>query len=126
MITGDHAATASAIAAELGIADLSQPYLTGTDLDAISDEELRDHVRSTNVYARVSPQHKLRIVQALKANGETVAVTGDGVNDAPALRAADVGVAMGKAVPTLLVKLQTLYLPTITLSLFAMLSKKGA
>lgn len=96
MITGDHAATASAIAAELGIADLSQPYLTGTDLDAISDEELRDHVRSTNVYARVSPQHKLRIVQALKANGETVAVTGDGVNDAPALRAADVGVAMGK------------------------------
>jgi Ca2+-transporting ATPase len=94
MITGDHARTASAIAEAVGIGP-SDEVLTGLDLDRLSDEELRRVVRRTAVFARVSPEHKLRIVQALQANGEVVAVTGDGVNDAPALKAAEIGVAMG-------------------------------
>jgi cation-transporting ATPase F len=97
MITGDHAATARAIAAQLHIAPPDAEVITGAEMERISDEELRARVRTVNVFARVSPEHKLRVVRALQANGETVAVTGDGVNDAPALKAAEVGVAMGKS-----------------------------
>lgn len=96
MITGDHAETARAIGRDLGIASDSSDVLTGAEIDTMDDDELR--VRSVNVpiYARVSPQHKLRVVHALQASGAVVAVTGDGVNDAPALKAADVGIAMGR------------------------------
>ncbi len=94
MITGDHPRTAAAIAAQLGIADPATA-VTGADLERQSDEELRRTVQASSVYARVNPEHKLRIVDALQANGETVAMTGDGVNDAPALKTADIGVAMG-------------------------------
>jgi Ca2+-transporting ATPase len=94
MITGDHPRTAAAIAAELGIA-AAGTAVTGTELDRLSDDELRATVRESSVYARVNPEHKLRIVKALQANGAVVAMTGDGVNDAPALKAADIGIAMG-------------------------------
>jgi len=93
MITGDHADTARAIATQLGIA--CDRVLTGIDLDALGDEALRTTVREVDVFARASPEHKLRLVEALQANGEIVAMTGDGVNDAPALKRADIGVAMG-------------------------------
>jgi calcium-translocating P-type ATPase len=96
MITGDHAATALAIGIRLGIATEADRALTGAELDMMSDEELQRVVTDVPVFARVSPEHKLRIVLALRAVGNVVAVTGDGVNDAPALRAADIGVAMGK------------------------------
>jgi magnesium-transporting ATPase (P-type) len=94
MITGDHADTACAIGAQLGIGNGGA--LTGPDLDAMDDESLRRAVRETDVFARASPKHKLRLVQALQANDEIVAMTGDGVNDAPALKRADIGVAMGR------------------------------
>jgi len=97
MITGDHAATAAAIAKELGILTESRGVLTGQELDQISDSELRKAVKSTAVFARVSPEHKSRVVRAFQANGEIVAMTGDGVNDAPALKNADIGCAMGKS-----------------------------
>src|SRR5690606_34486708 len=97
MITGDHAETARAIGRELGIAREGERALSGRELAALDDETLRDAVREHSVYARVAPEDKLRIVRALKENGEVVAVTGDGVNDAPALRGADIGVAMGKS-----------------------------
>jgi P-type Ca2+ transporter type 2C len=93
MITGDHPLTAVAIARELGIS--SGSALTGTQLNALSEEELDDAVRNVSVFARVSPEHKLRIVNALQRQGEVVAMTGDGVNDAPALKQSDIGVAMG-------------------------------
>jgi magnesium-transporting ATPase (P-type) len=93
MITGDHAETARAIALQIGIGN--GRALTGGDLDALDDEALRRTVREVDVFARASPEHKLRLVQALQANGEIVAMTGDGVNDAPALKRADIGVAMG-------------------------------
>ena len=92
MITGDHAVTAGAIAAQLGI---QGEVVTGDDLDAMSDEELAERIGAIAVCARVSPEHKVRVVEALRANGEIVAMTGDGVNDAAALRRADIGVAMG-------------------------------
>ena len=95
MITGDHALTAVSIADELGIGD-GRTFLTGKDLEKMSDEELDQKVTGVDVYARTSPEHKLRLVQALQAGGNIVAMTGDGVNDAPALKRADVGVAMGK------------------------------
>jgi Ca2+-transporting ATPase len=94
MITGDHPATALAVASEVGIPP--SRVLTGLDLEELSLEELNRAVKETNVFARVAPEHKLRLVEALKANGEIVAMTGDGVNDAPALKRADVGIAMGQ------------------------------
>jgi calcium-translocating P-type ATPase len=95
MITGDHPRTAKRIATELGIVDASSSVLSGIELDALDEAGLADAVRRTSVYARVAPKHKLRIVDALQADGHIVAMTGDGVNDAPALKSADIGVAMG-------------------------------
>jgi Ca2+-transporting ATPase len=92
MITGDHATTATAIAGQLGIEGAT---LTGAELDGLDDAQLAELVESTGVFARVSPEHKVRLVKALRANGHVVAMTGDGVNDAPALKQADIGVAMG-------------------------------
>ena len=97
MITGDHAETALAIGSQLGIAAPGSVPLTGGELERMSDADLQARVQTTSIYARVSPDHKLRVVQALRAAGEVVAVTGDGVNDAPALKAADIGVAMGRS-----------------------------
>ena len=94
MITGDHPITAKAIAAELGLLK-GGGVLTGVELDAMSDDELARRVADTEVYARVSPEHKLRVVAALQKHGDVCAMTGDGVNDAPALKKADVGIAMG-------------------------------
>ncbi len=96
MITGDHAVTASAIGRMMGLGESRSPAITGKELETMSDDELFDRVQETSVYARVSPQHKLRIVQQYMRHGEVVAVTGDGVNDAPALKAAHIGAAMGK------------------------------
>lgn len=97
MITGDHPGTAMAIARELGMSKQNGSAVIGAELERVSDKVLREMVREVTVYARVAPEHKLRIVRALKANGEIVAMTGDGVNDAPALKMADIGVAMGIA-----------------------------
>ena len=94
MITGDYPATAQSIARQAGIADPEQ-VITGPELQAMSDEVLAERIREVSVFARIVPQQKLRLVTALKANGEVVAMTGDGVNDAPALKAAHIGVAMG-------------------------------
>ncbi|MCA9312781.1 cation-translocating P-type ATPase [Candidatus Saccharibacteria bacterium] len=92
MITGDHIDTASAIAEELGIAGGA---LSGIELDQLSQEEFEEKVKQVSIYARVNPEHKIRIIQALKKHGHQVAMTGDGVNDAPAIKAADIGIAMG-------------------------------
>jgi len=95
MITGDHPRTALRIASDLGIVAAGARALTGLELDALDDTGFAEAVRSTSVYARVAPEHKLRIVDALQADAHIVAMTGDGVNDAPALKSADIGVAMG-------------------------------
>ena len=97
IITGDHAQTAAAIGRELGIAGDGAPILTGADLASMDDEVLRQRVKEVSIYARAAPEDKLRVVRALRSHGEVVAVTGDGVNDAPALKAADIGIAMGKS-----------------------------
>jgi len=95
MITGDHSLTATAIGRAIGIANADK-VLTGSEIDAMSDAELEQNILTVNIYARMFPQHKLRMVTALQKLGHVVAMTGDGVNDAPALKAADVGIAMGK------------------------------
>lgn len=96
MITGDHVDTAFAIARQLGIAEEMGACMTGRELDDLSDGELQNRIGSITVFARVSPSHKTRIVKAFQNRGEIVAMTGDGVNDAPSLKAADIGIAMGK------------------------------
>ena len=95
MITGDHPRTAARIAQDLGIVDAAARVLSGFELDALEDHAFAEAVRSVSIYARVTPKHKLRIVDALQADGQIVAMTGDGVNDAPALKSADIGIAMG-------------------------------
>jgi magnesium-transporting ATPase (P-type) len=95
MITGDHRDTAQAIGQSLGLASTGTTGLTGKDLESLSDRELHKAVIESNIFARVAPEHKLRLVRALQAQGHVVAMTGDGVNDAPALKQADIGVAMG-------------------------------
>jgi Ca2+-transporting ATPase len=97
MITGDHAVTAGAIAEKLGLAEKNAEVVTGRALEEMADDELAVKVKTVNVYARVSPQHKLRITEQLKKQGHIVAITGDGVNDAPALKAAHIGIAMGRS-----------------------------
>jgi Ca2+-transporting ATPase len=94
MITGDHRTTAAAIGAELGLTNQKEA-VTGTELAMMSDADLRDAVRNTNIFARVAPEHKLRLVKALQADNQIVAMTGDGVNDAPSLKQSNIGVAMG-------------------------------
>ena len=96
MITGDHIITAKSIAKELGILRPSDLAITGSELDQISEEKLRRDIKKYSVFARVSPEHKVRIVKAFQSTGAVVAMTGDGVNDAPALKNADIGIAMGK------------------------------
>ncbi|MGD9118651.1 MAG: HAD-IC family P-type ATPase [Dehalococcoidia bacterium] len=95
MITGDHLETASAVAQQLGIVSDGRQSVSGQDLEKMNDEELSEVVKKVSVYARVAPEHKFRIVENLQKHGEIVAVTGDGVNDAPALKRADIGIAMG-------------------------------
>jgi Ca2+-transporting ATPase len=95
MITGDHKDTAVAIARDLGIITDASQAIEGADLDDFSDEELKEAVAKYSVYARVQPEHKTRIVKAWKARGMVTAMTGDGVNDAPSIKAADIGVGMG-------------------------------
>ncbi|MBS7627849.1 HAD-IC family P-type ATPase, partial [Candidatus Bathyarchaeota archaeon] len=95
MITGDHKLTAIAVAKEIGLMKPDSLVLTGAELDKLSDDEFLAIVERVAVYARVSPEHKLRIVEALKKKGHIVAMTGDGVNDAPAIKRADIGIAMG-------------------------------
>ena len=95
MITGDFPNTARAIAEAIGLMRPGHKVMTGAEIDAISDDELKNVIEETDVFARVSPEHKMRIVDALQANDEIVAMTGDGVNDAPAIKRADIGVAMG-------------------------------
>ena len=95
MITGDHKKTALAIAREMGLAHTDEEAISGIELDQLSPEELQSKVDQISIFARVSPEHKVRIVEALQNRGEIVAMTGDGVNDAPALKKADIGAAMG-------------------------------
>ncbi|MFC3884032.1 HAD-IC family P-type ATPase [Bacillus songklensis] len=96
MITGDHPVTASAIAQSIGLSDDNSRVMTGIQLDTLSDEELEQEIKNVSIFARVTPEHKLRIVSILQKQGHIVAMTGDGVNDSPAIKKADVGIAMGQ------------------------------
>ncbi len=96
MITGDHAVTATAVGRRIGICGAEGTVLTGSEIEAMDDEALQNAVENSRIFARVTPEHKVRIVRAFRARGEVVAMTGDGVNDAPALKAADIGCAMGR------------------------------
>lgn len=95
MITGDHKTTAQAIGVDIGLAEPDDLAITGAELDKMSDEELDQQLEHISVYARVSPENKIRIVRAWRRKGKVATMTGDGVNDAPALKQADIGVAMG-------------------------------
>ncbi|MEA3450217.1 MAG: cation-translocating P-type ATPase [Patescibacteria group bacterium] len=95
IITGDHKLTAKAIAGEVGLKIMADNIIIGEELDKVDDDRLKELVKTINVYARVSPHHKLRIVKALQARGEVVAMTGDGINDSPALKVADIGISLG-------------------------------
>ena len=95
MITGDHKTTAEAIGLQIGLMLPGDKVVTGTELDLLSEDDLFNEVKYISVYARVSPEHKMRIIDAWKKHGEVVAMTGDGVNDAPALKRSDIGAAMG-------------------------------
>lgn len=95
MITGDHKITASAIARDIGIIDSQSEAMSSSEIDGYSEKEFKEKVKNINVFARVSPEHKVKIVKAIRSNGDIAAMTGDGVNDAPALKQADIGVAMG-------------------------------
>ncbi len=128
MITGDHVKTASAIAKQLGLLGHNSHSLvtmTGAELEEISDEELNQRVNNVAVFARVSPEHKLRIVRSLQTWGHVVAMTGDGVNDAPALKQSDIGIAMGKGGLMSPEKPQTLCSPMTTLRPSKLLWKRG-
>jgi Ca2+-transporting ATPase len=94
MITGDYPGTARSIARQIGL-KMDDGLITGPELDALSDDELKERIKTVSIFARAVPEQKLRIVNALKSNNEVVAMTGDGVNDAPALKAAHIGIAMG-------------------------------
>ena len=96
MITGDHIATAKAIAKQLNILGIQDRAITGQELDNISQKQLEKEIENYSVFARVTPEHKVRIVKAWQSTGAVVAMTGDGVNDSPALKNADIGIAMGK------------------------------
>ncbi|GAI29155.1 unnamed protein product, partial [marine sediment metagenome] len=95
IVTGDHKLTARTIGREVGLFKYGDKILQGTDIDRLSDENLKKEIKKTNIFARVEPKHKIRIVDALQAQNEVVAMTGDGVNDAPAIKSADIGVALG-------------------------------
>lgn len=107
MITGDHIITAKAIAKDLGILRGSDLAITGEELDKIPQSILQKNIMNYSVFARVTPEHKVRIVKAYQSTGAVVAMTGDGVNDAPALKNADIGIAMGKMAQMLLKMQQT-------------------
>jgi P-type Ca2+ transporter type 2C len=123
MITGDHPATAKAVGEVIGIK--TQRVVTGADIERMPSEQLRELVRHINIFARVAPEHKLRLVKALKANGEVVAMTGDGVNDAPVLKRSDVGVAMGQRGATSHGKCPMLYCWMTTSPRLSRLSRKS-
>jgi Ca2+-transporting ATPase len=108
MITGDNGITASSIAKKKGMEN-SEHIITGDMLNAMSDDELREAVKTVSIFSRVIPEHKMRIVKAFKDTGEIVAMTGDGLNDAPALKYADIGNAMANAAVKYPARLQTLF-----------------